>query len=428
MSWNKVFDYFIEIKRTIGDNFTTQEKIVGLIDQYCTQEQKERTKWLRFTQHGDLLLIKYAELKDLPYGQEESFWDMHNEFYRECRSLVVDMNKEEIVLSPYKKFLNMNELEADRYENIVKKIDKAKVFEVSEKLDGSMISARFYDGRIVMSTSGSLDRNKSFQLNGAYNMLGENDITLIANNSEYTFIFEYISQEDAKVVKYHKEQEGLYLIGVRSVESGNIVKYTDVEKIAEVYGIKSTITHKIDMNTILDDVRDVKSDKQEGYVLNIDGYMVKIKFDDYVKLHKIISKASSVNTLLKAIVNNTLDDVVAQVPDVHKDMIHKKLEVVSTFIEQKIALIQYYVKIINESMEYQGFNLTDNRKEYMIEVQRVTPLLLKGFVTNVLIGRELHLLTNRVGYAIKETQVLEELRLMEQLIVEIVEGIELEEK
>ena len=38
--WNKVFIFFMELKRTIGDKFTLDVPFKDLIELYCTNEQK----------------------------------------------------------------------------------------------------------------------------------------------------------------------------------------------------------------------------------------------------------------------------------------------------------------------------------------------------------------------------------------------------
>ena len=47
-----------------------------------------------------------------------------------------------------------------------------------------------------------------------------------------TFVFEYISLKDTHVVKYTKEQEGLYLIGMRSNLTGEEYSYESILKFA----------------------------------------------------------------------------------------------------------------------------------------------------------------------------------------------------
>lgn len=85
--------------------------------------------------------------------------------------MVIDLEKECIVLAPFAKFFNINELEETNLENVQKRISKAKNVEFSDKLDGSMQSARWYDGRIVMAGSQALDPKASWRLQDGYRMI-----------------------------------------------------------------------------------------------------------------------------------------------------------------------------------------------------------------------------------------------------------------
>ena len=61
---------------------------------------------LQLNQNGELLLIRYGRYSDVFSGESEydfvDFWDMFDGFYQECRSLVINLELEEIVLSPFK--------------------------------------------------------------------------------------------------------------------------------------------------------------------------------------------------------------------------------------------------------------------------------------------------------------------------------------
>lgn len=195
MSWNKVFDYFIEMKHKINKDFNTETAFIDLVEKFATQEQYNRIKDLQLTQHKNFLLIKYGEIIYRGEGEShKNFWEIFDGFYRECRSLVIDLVTEEMVLTPFSKFLNMNETEQDSQKNVVNRISNCKVFEISNKLDGSMVSARFYNGEYILSTSQSLNPTTSWRLQQAYDFLSDEIKALLSENSDFTFIFESISR------------------------------------------------------------------------------------------------------------------------------------------------------------------------------------------------------------------------------------------
>ena len=137
--WNKVFVFFMELKKTVGDNFTLDIPFKDLIELYCTDEQKKICKPLQLNQNGELLLIRYGRYSDVFNGESEydfvDFWDIFDGFYQECRSLVINLELEEIVLSPFKKFRNLGECEENSLDNIKRKIDVAKSIEITDKVD-----------------------------------------------------------------------------------------------------------------------------------------------------------------------------------------------------------------------------------------------------------------------------------------------------
>ena len=62
---------------------------------------------------------------------------------------------------------------------IQERISKAFCVEFSDKLDGSMQSARYYNGQIVMSGSQAVDPSQSWRLRDGYSRLTENHRKMI---------------------------------------------------------------------------------------------------------------------------------------------------------------------------------------------------------------------------------------------------------
>lgn len=85
-----------------------------------------------------------------------------------------------------------------------------------------MQSAIWYDEKIVMAGSQAINPKNSWRLQDGYRMIHElpGYEEMLKIHPNVIFIFEYISLKDAHVVKYTKDQEGLYLIGIRSNEYG----------------------------------------------------------------------------------------------------------------------------------------------------------------------------------------------------------------
>lgn len=398
--WNPVFNKILEIKQKYIENFNdiNYEKYEFKDENGMIREMSCLEKWindlnikeyielispLQINQEGSLILIRYGRYSDVFGGENDitndNFWDLYGGFYKECRSLVVDIKNNEIVLSPFKKFRNLNEGEENQTDTIKEKIKTAKCVEITDKLDGSMQSARYYKGNIIMSGSQSLDKNKSWRLEDGYRILNKNNnyIKMIKENPDYTFIFEYITLKDAHVVCYGKEDEGLYLLGVRNVFTGEQLSYKKVKVYADKYYVKMTKIFNKTLEDIMKDTQKYKSHEKEGYVVNIDGHFVKIKCDDYVEIHKILSNISSINLIIKHIADNTFDDLVSKVPEAYKNRVIKIANLVFKYIKITDSKVnKYYLKAPKGS-----------RKEFMIWTEENVPKDIKSYVRNNYLGK-----------------------------------------
>ena len=153
VSWNPVLNKVIEIKnkyrslfKVVDYSYTEEMTCVERwIRELNDVENLELFKYLKLIQKDNLVLFRYANYADI-YSEDDDItsdelWNMGNGFYRECRSVVIDVWKEEIVLAPFRKFFNINEWAETSYEVIQNKINNASVVEFTDKLDGSMQSA-----------------------------------------------------------------------------------------------------------------------------------------------------------------------------------------------------------------------------------------------------------------------------------------------
>lgn len=387
MSWNMVLNKFVEIKNKAletGKDIWAYDSIkqaclkywVSLLDDGEYKANCEQLIYfLELNEHGDFLLVRYANYTDVLSGEDESvtmdeFWNMEGGFFRECRSVVINIRKNELVLVPFRKFRNLNESEETAYENIVARIKKASCVEFSNKLDGSMQSARFYDGQLIMAGSQSLNRESSWRLEDGYRMLGEKEgyRKMLMDHPDKTFIFEYISQKDAHVVRY--ETEGLFLIGIRDVETGREASYSEVLKYASEYGLPTTEVFDKTLDQVIGELDFKKSSEAEGFVINIDGFKVKIKYNDYVYMHKVLSALSSVNLIIQNIAEDRFDDFIAKIPNAYRDRVMKVSRIVYGYKGRTEAEVEEAYKAAPKA----------NRKEFMIWVTENVDRKIQGYV------------------------------------------------
>lgn len=389
--WNNMYKMVMLIKEDYNSTFNDGEKVFKeWLRKLDNSVWDDLFSCIQTTQRGRFLLLRYG-LHDL----EEGMWTKPNSIYRECRSLVIDLENDNIVLSPYKKFFNLGETEDNSLENILEKLNNAEVVEFADKLDGSMVSAGCYEGELFVSTSKAIDPKDSWRLEDAISMFDKNYTEFIKSYPYMTFIFEYISLKDAHVVNYDKKDEGLYLIGGRSLLTGREINYSEVKYLANKYGLKCVdLETDITFNELLDRSKIIKANEKEGWVINIDGHRVKIKGDEYTNLHRLLSIASSPNVIIRAVADGTFDDVYSKMPDLYKPRI---LKIAKLLWERDKELRTLARELSNKMKEF------ETRKEAMIWLyeQEVPKKLnrVKGYAIFEYDGKEYNVFKKRaMGY------------------------------
>ena len=115
----------------------------------------------RLQQHCEQNLVYMRESERFPtvvmlhYAEEAHFDQKWNQFNSMCRGLIVDMKNKRILAHPFNKFFNIDERPETKYSLLEKMGD----FEVSEKLDGSLLIL-FKDpntDKYFVTTKGSFD-------------------------------------------------------------------------------------------------------------------------------------------------------------------------------------------------------------------------------------------------------------------------------
>lgn len=91
-----------------------------------------------------------------------------------------------------------------------------------------------------------------------------------------------------------------------------------------------------------DELDDKSSDEAEGFVINIDGYKVKIKYNDYVNIHKAISKLSSINLIIRSIADNRYDDLLSKLPVAYHENVKRVASIVFNYIKETENKINEY--------------------------------------------------------------------------------------
>lgn len=343
-TWNPMYNYLIKHWNKINKNKLFKEQFKDeniIINEY-------------FNEYDDHLILVHYNIfsKDL--------YNNVNSIYREARSLVVDLNTEEIVLCPFKKFFNINELPETNLKLIQDLIKKADLVEFSEKLDGSMQQARWYKNHLVLAGATALNKEMSYQLKEGYDLFKDNFIQLCKDNEDYTFIFEALLEDDRHVVNYNDNY--LYLIGARNVYTGKTLSYEEIKFLGLDYNIDTPVISRITLETCLETQSLYTATEKEGWVIfirvNDKEYRYKLKCDQYVQVHKIINNINNFKIIKQAIENNTIDDLLSKLPESYQILLQEKVNKIRLYCLKMTQIInQYYQSIpsINDDKEFASF-------------------------------------------------------------------------
>jgi len=169
-------------------------------------------------------------------------------------------------------------------------------------MDGSLGVLYTIDEQHYVATRGSFT---SEQAQRATSIL-HSKYAHVKFNAELTYLFEIIYPANRIVVDYGAKED-LVLIGMIETSTGKELPLQDI-------GLP--IVKRYEGFAALDELKASEEDNREGYVVKFaGGYRVKVKFDEYCRLHRIITQVSSrdIWELLKE--EKPLDEILDTVPD-----------------------------------------------------------------------------------------------------------------
>jgi RNA ligase len=290
-----------------------------ILDQYVEEG------WLIKQDHPTLPLTIYN------YSQATQYAGKWDEITLSCRGLVID-DQGRIMARPFKKFFNIEE----------GKHASTSEFNVYEKMDGSLIIIFWYDGGWVVASRGSFTSEQAI----AARKIAFNELTYNFSIS-ITYLFEFTAPWNRIVVDYG-EKEKLTLLGAIRTEDGVEAPYESLTLIAD--GLGCNVVKRYDDVTDFNKLKELNTHNREGFVVHFsNGDRCKIKFEDYVTLHKIITNVSSYDIWENLKTFGKLDEtLLTKVPDEFYDWVCK---VESTLLAEYHAIETEY-KCIYDKIRY----------------------------------------------------------------------------
>lgn len=231
---------------------------------------------------GDLILFDYSQELSSKFD-----WDIIS---LNARGIVFNKVTGELVARPFSKFFNYEELRGEAGERLPElfRPNTSGAFRALEKADGSMGIVYFYDGKWNVNTRGSFE---SEQAVWATKWLNKN-LKTENMDSNLTYLFEIIYPENRIVVDYGKK-EALVLIGVIDKKTGTELDYNAMQNVAEAIECEIAKMYEFEKFEDIFTAREMLTANEEVWVVTFDnGYKCKIKGEEYLKVHRILSSVT----------------------------------------------------------------------------------------------------------------------------------------
>lgn len=284
----------------------------------------------------DLFIWNYT-----PKVQYDRLWD---DITIQCRGLVTD-SKGKIIARPFKKFFNYEEHKPEDIPN--------EDYVVYEKMDGSLGILFYYEEELTDETRYNIWFNNNYET-GMERFFNPNDLPDFDNSyyeptpkkrgewvlatrgsftspqaikgreildrhdisawrKDNTYLFEIIYPENRIVVDY-KGEEKLVVLGGIHTETGEEIPDSSLFWTQDS-GFEVVMTYKTWGETY-DLLKEEISKDREGYVIRFkNGFRMKIKGDEYVRLHRILTNISNRDIWEYLKDNRPFDELLEKVPD-----------------------------------------------------------------------------------------------------------------
>ena len=235
---------------------------------FINEIQKRVKQWyIREQKHPERDLWIYCYTEPCVYD------NVRDEYTRMCRGLVLD-KEGNIVARPFSKFFNYEEL----------KEKPVPPYIMQEKLDWSLGILFNYKWERIMATKWSFDSKQAKKWMEIFQKKYRFDIL----SPEITYLFEIIYPSNRIVVNYG-EEERLVLLGMMHTQEWHEVYWWHgLDDRPKEYGQRNNEEDLLSMQA-------KNIDNEEGYVcIAKDWTRFKMKFKEYLKLHRIMTTCSSI--------------------------------------------------------------------------------------------------------------------------------------
>jgi len=289
------------------------------------------------------------------YTEKVQYEGLFDDVTLQTRGLVTD-DKGNVVARPFRKFFNIEE----------NKHTPTSDFDVYSKMDGSLGILFNYEGEWVFATRGSFTSDQAVK---GMEMLSKYDYNRL--NKGYTYLFEIIYGENRIVCQYNFED--VVLLGIVETNNGTEVDLhgeKDIRLRNLINNLGFRVVKKYDGIKDYSVLKGMVKDTEEGFiVLFSNGDRMKVKGEEYLRLHKIMTNLSTTAVWEVLSSGGNMEDLLKDVPD----EFYKKIKEYEKTLRYGFYQVSEYSGKAHDYFRYGKYNDKDpepTKKEFAEHVMK----------------------------------------------------------
>ena len=280
----------------------------------------------------NLLLLNYTSQAHNVLHVYKNGWS--NEL-KLCRGLVFSIkNKIKLVSRGFEKFFNANETKKSLQEELTRTYDKDQIFDAYEKIDGHMIEFFEHENKMCATTRGkfnTISSKESLSLISYEEWNQCKDYLLSKYNINLMTIVAELVTPFSKVLVDYFNDECVYILASYD-DKGNKISYDLLKEISSfINKSKLPEKRKYTLSEMFKEVLRRDINNHEGWVLNLDGVLLKFKYNNYIGM--MVSNKMCYKYLMQTMINKTTNKMVSTLD---KESI-KEVELLLNNIDLKVT-------------------------------------------------------------------------------------------
>lgn len=313
-------------------------------------EREIKNGYVRAQEHPEfpLLILNYTE---------KCVFDRHwNDVTLQTRGLIVAKDGGPVAARPWPKFFNYGEYAQEG----MPELNHGADVRVYDKLDGSLGIQYHWNGEWRIATRGSFTSEQATE--GTAMLREVLDRTNWTPREDLTYLYEIIYPKNRIVVNYGDRRE-LVLLDVIDTDSGSQADTYD-------WGFPGSWVSELPAYTLFEALALTPRENAEGIVVVFyDGTRVKVKQDDYLRLHRLVTGMSERRVWECLSAGQTVEEIAATLPDEFHEWVKTMgYELLLKFERTKLAAEETYAQIVFELTGASGTTWT--RKDFALKAVR----------------------------------------------------------